>query len=157
MVRSLDDRVILSPITTLEDQLSDQLAPRRFQTSLLGVFSLLALMLAAIGIYGLMHYSVARRTHDIGVRIALGASRGDVLRMILNEGSQLAIAGIVLGLAGAAAVTRVLQNLLFGVQPHDPLTFAAVTILLMSIALLACYIPARRAMQVDPMVALRYE
>ena len=157
LVRNLNDKVILSPVTTLEDQLSDQLAPRRFQTSLLGIFSLLALMLAAIGIYGLMHYSVARRTHDIGVRMALGASRADVLKMILNEGSQLALIGIGVGLAGAAAVTRVLQNMLFGVQPGDPITFAAVSIVLAGVALLASFIPARRATKVDPVIALRYE
>jgi putative ABC transport system permease protein len=157
LVRNLNDRVILSPVTTLQDQLSNQLAPRRFQTSLLGIFSLLALMLAAIGIYGLMHYSVARRTHDIGVRMALGANHADVLRMILGESSQLAVIGIVAGLAGAAVVTRVLRNMLFGVQPGDPLTFAVVSILLAAIALLASFIPARRATKVDPVIALRYE
>jgi putative ABC transport system permease protein len=149
--------VILSPIATLEDQLSDQLAPRRFQTSLLGIFSLLALLLAAIGIYGLMHFSVAQRTHDIGVRMALGASQSDVLKMVLREGSQLALIGIFAGLAGASALTRVLQNLLFGVRPGDPLTFAAVSIVLASVASVATFIPALRATKVDPIIALRYE
>jgi len=157
LIRSLNDRVVLSPISTLEDQLSDQLAPRRFQTSLLAMFSLLALVLAAIGIYGLLHFSVAQRTHDIGVRMALGASQSDVLRMVLREGSQLAVVGILAGLCGAAVVTRVLQNLLFGVKPSDPLTFAAVSILLGAVALLASFIPAQRATKVDPVVALRYE
>jgi len=157
LIRSLNDRVVLSPISTLEDQLSDQLAPRRFQTSLLAIFSLLALVLAAIGIYGLLHFSVAQRTHDIGVRMALGASQSDVLRMVLREGSQLAVVGILAGLCGAAVVTRVLQNLLFGVKPSDPLTFAAVAILLGAVALLASFIPAQRATKVDPVVALRYE
>ena len=157
LIRSLSGRVVLSPIATLEDQLSDQLAPRRFQTSLLGIFSLLALVLAAIGIYGLLHFSVAQRRHDIGIRMALGASRSDVLRMVLREGSQLAGVGILAGLCGAAVVTRVLQNMLFGVKPRDPLTFAAVSILLGAVALLASFIPAQRATKVDPVVALRYE
>jgi putative ABC transport system permease protein len=156
-VRNLSSTVILSPVTTLEDQLSDQLAPRRFQTSLLGIFSLVSLAMAAVGIFGLMHYSVARRTHDIGVRMALGANRTDVLKMILNEGSQLAVIGIIAGLAGAAVVTRVLQKMLFGVKPDDPLTFAAVSLLLTGVALLASFIPALRATNVDPVIALRYE
>ncbi|HWC15955.1 MAG TPA: ABC transporter permease [Terriglobales bacterium] len=156
-IRNLNDRVILSPVATLEDQLSDQLAPRRFQTSLLGIFSLLGLILAAIGIYGLMHFSVAQRTHDIGVRMALGARHSDVLKMVLMEGSQLAVIGIVAGLGAAAAVTRVLQSMLFGVKPGDPFTFAAVSIVLAAVALLACFIPAQRATKVDPVIALRYE
>jgi predicted permease len=156
-IRSLSDRAILSPITTLQDQLSDQLAPRRFQTSLLAAFSLLALVLAAIGIYGLMHFSVAQRTHDIGVRMALGADRSDVLKMVVTEGSRLAVIGIVVGLAGAAAVTRVLQNMLFGVKPQDPVTFVAVSIVLAAVALIGSFIPAQRATKVDPVVALRYE
>jgi len=156
-IRNLSDRAILSPITTLEDQLSDQLAPRRFQTSLLGAFSLLALVLAAIGIYGLMHFSVAQRTHDIGVRMALGANRADVLKMVLREGSRLAVIGIVVGLAGVALVTRVLQNMLFGVKPGDPVTFVAVSIVLAAVALIGSFIPAQRATKVDPVVALRYE
>jgi putative ABC transport system permease protein len=156
-IRNLSDQAILSPISTLEDQLSEQLAPRRFQTSLLGIFSLLALLLAAIGIYGLMHFSVAQRTHDIGVRMALGASRSDVLKMILREGTQLAVVGIAAGLAGAAAVTRLLQSMLFGVKPGDPVTFIAVSMVLAAVALLASFIPAQRATKVDPVVALRYE
>lgn len=157
MIRKLSDRVILSPVTTLADQLSSQLAPRRFQTSLLGIFSLLAMLLAAIGIYGVMHFSVAQQTHDLGVRMALGAKQADVLRMILREGAQLAAVGIVAGLVGAAAVTRVLQNMLFDVRPHDPLTFIVVAILLTTLAIMASFVPARRATKVDPVVALRYE
>jgi putative ABC transport system permease protein len=156
-IRRLNDRVILSPVTTLEDQLSNQLAPRRFQTSLLGMFSLLAMLLAAIGIYGVMHFSVAQRTHDLGVRMALGATRADVLKMILCEATQLAAIGILAGLIGAAIVTRVLQNMLYGVRPDDPVTFAVVAILLAAVALLASFIPAQRATKVDPVVALRYE
>ncbi len=156
-IRQLNDRVILSPVTTLEGQLSNQLAPRRFQTSLLGIFALLAMLLAAIGIYGVMHFSVAQRTHDLGVRMALGATRADVLTMILREAALLAMIGIAAGLIGAAAVTRVLQNLLYGVRPNDPLTFMVVAVLLTAIAIAASFIPARRATKVDPVVALRYE
>jgi putative ABC transport system permease protein len=156
-IRQLNDRVILSPVTTLEDQLSNQVAPRRFQTSLLGIFSLLAMLLAAIGIYGVMHFSVAQRTHDLGVRMALGATRKDVLTMILREAAQLASIGIAAGLIGAAIVTRVLQNMLYGVRPNDPLTFIVVAVLLTAIAITASFIPARRATKVDPVVALRYE
>src|SRR6185437_15546785 len=132
-------------------------APRRFQTSLLLRFSVLAMLLAAIGIYGVMHFSVAHRTHDFGVRMALGATRADVLTMILREATQLAIIGIAAGLIGAAAVTRVLQNLLYGVRPNDPLTFIIVAVLLTAVAIAASFIPARRATKVDPVVALRYE
>jgi predicted permease len=156
-IRTLSDRVIISPVNTLEDQLSDQLAPRRFQTSLLAMFSLIGLVLATIGIYGVMHISVSQQTHDIGVRMALGASHADVLRMILAEGWKLATLGIVIGLAGAAAVTRVLEGMLFGVRPADPFTFVGVSILLTAAGLVASFIPARRAMKVDPVVALRHE
>jgi putative ABC transport system permease protein len=149
--------VIISPVNTLEDQLSDLLAPRRFQTSLLAMFSLIGLVLATIGIYGVMHFSVSQQTHDIGVRMALGASHADVLRMILAEGWKLATLGIVIGLAGAAAVTRVLEGMLFGVRPADPFTFVGVSILLTAAGLVASFIPARRAMKVDPVVALRHE
>ena len=110
-----------------------------------------------IGIYGVISYSVVQRTHEIGVRMALGAAPGDVMRLILGQGAMLAMVGIVFGLAGALALTRFLRSLLFEIKPNDPTTFMGVAILLMIVALLACYIPARRAMRVDPMVALRYE
>src|SRR5205823_749962 len=157
LVRSLDATAILSSVTTMKEQLSEQLSPRRFQTSLLGLFSLMALVLAVVGMFALLHYSVAQRTHEIGVRIALGAQRNQVLRQVLCEGLRLAVAGVVIGILGAVALTRLISSLLFGVRATDPASFATVAGLLILVALLACYVPARRAMRVDPMVALRYE
>lgn len=157
LVRSLDATAILSSVTTMKQQLSEQPSPRRFQTSLLGLFSLLALLLAVVGMFSLLHYSVAQRTHEMGVRIALGAQRNQVLRLVIYEGATLAIAGVLIGLLGAVALTRSISSLLFGVRATDPATFAGVTALLILTALLACYLPARRATRVDPLVALRYE
>jgi len=156
-VRALDAGAILSPVTTVDDLLSAQLAPRRFQTWLLGLFSALALLLASVGIYGVMHYSVAQRTHEIGVRVALGARPADILRLVTGEGLRLALLGAVLGFIGALELTPLISNLLFGIRATDPLTFAAVVATLLAVALLACYVPARRAARVDPMEALRCE
>ena len=124
---------------------------------LLGSFAGMAFILSAIGIYGLVSYSVAQRTREIGIRMALGAKRNDVLRLVLGEGFKLTIIGVVLGLVGAFAATKVLRNLLFEVKPTDPFTFIAVSLSLLVVALLACYIPARRATKVDPLEAIRYE
>lgn len=156
-VRGLSDIAILSSVTTLERELDEQLSPRRFQTWLFGIFSVIALLLAALGIFGLMHYSVAQRTPEIGIRAALGARPEDVLQLILAEAAKLALLGIAIGIGGALVLTRFIASLLFAVRPADPLTFAGVPILLASVALLASFIPARRAMRIDPMVALRYE
>jgi predicted permease len=142
---------------TMNDLLADSVAQPRFRTLLIGIFAALALILAAVGIFGVMAFLVSRRTQEIGVRIALGASRADVLRMVLGEGSRVALAGVAIGLAEAFALSRLIKSLLFEVQPSDPLTFVAVPLLVMAVALMACYIPARRATRVDPMVALRYE
>jgi predicted permease len=136
---------------------SASLGSRRFTLILISFFGLVALLLATTGVFGVMAYSVSRRTREIGVRVALGARSRDVLTMILNQGIRTIVIGIAIGLAGSFALTRTLSSLLFGVTATDPLTFAAVVALLIATALLACYIPARRATKVDPMVALRYE
>ncbi|MGH9594975.1 MAG: FtsX-like permease family protein, partial [Bryobacteraceae bacterium] len=137
--------------------LSSTFSPRRFSAILVGIFAALALLLAAVGIYGVMSYTVGQRTQEIGIRMALGAQPQNVLRLILGRGTRLALAGILCGLAGAFALTRFISTLLFGVQADDPATFAAVALVLFGVALAACYVPARRAMRVDPMVALRQE
>jgi putative ABC transport system permease protein len=144
-------------VRTMEQRLADSLAGRRFSMVLLSLFAALALILAAVGIYGVISYAVAQRTHEIGVRMALGANRSSVLAMVIKNGLVLTVSGIALGLAGASALTRLLASLLYDVKPTDPVTFGGVALLLVGVALLACYLPARRATKVDPMEALRYE
>jgi len=144
-------------VTTMDGLLSDSLSSRRFSAVLLGIFAALALLLAAVGVYGVMSYVVHLRKNEIGVRLALGAQPKDILNLIVGRGARLAALGIALGLAGAFALSRLLSSLLYGVRATDPATFAGVTLLLTAVALLACYLPARRATRVDPMVALRYE
>jgi putative ABC transport system permease protein len=156
-VAAADKNVSPYNIKTLVQLLSQSVARPRFITLLLGTFAALAVVLAAVGLYGLISYSVAQRTHEIGLRMALGAQRADMLRLVIGQGLKLALIGVGIGIVGAIGLTRLLSGLLYGVKPTDPLTFVAVPLLLTFVTLLACYIPARRATKVDPMVALRYE
>jgi putative ABC transport system permease protein len=156
-VGALDRALPVSNVKTLSRMLDERLSPKRLMTWMLGIFAAVALLLAAMGIFAVMSYSVAQRTHEIGVRLAMGAQTSDVLRLVLLQGLKLTLMGLVIGLAGAFAMTRALSFFLFGVTATDPLTFVAVSLLLVGVALVACYIPARRATKVDPMIALRYE
>lgn len=142
---------------TMDDIISQSLATRRYSMMILAIFAALALLLAAIGIYGVISYLAGQRTHEIGIRVALGAQQRQILKMILGQAAKTILIGVAIGLGAAFALTRLMSTLLFGVSAADPLTFAAVALLLMLVALAACYVPARRAMRVDPMVALRYE
>jgi ABC-type antimicrobial peptide transport system permease subunit len=144
-------------LTTMEAMLSENVATPRFRTILFAVFAGLAVCLAMAGIYGVMAYAVAQRTHEIGIRMALGAQTSDVLRMVIRRGMTLTLIGVALGLAAAFALTRIMQNLLFNVSATDPVTFALVTLLLVGVAMIASYIPARRATKVDPLQALRHD
>jgi len=156
-VLELDKEQPISNIRTLADYLSTSLAQQQFSMILLAVFAAVALLLAAVGIYGVLSYAVTQRTHEIGIRMALGAGRGAVLRLVIGHGVLLTLLGVAIGLAGAFALTRLMTILLYGVTPTDPLTFSLIALLLLVVALLACWIPARRATQVDPLIALRYE
>lgn len=156
-VWSVDKDQPVSHIRTMDQVFSAAISAERFQALLLGLFAALALVLACVGLYGVISYAVAQRTHEIGVRMALGARPGDVLRLVLRQGMSLTIVGLVLGIAIGSIATRVLSDMLYGVTARDPLTFVGVPILLLLVAFLACYIPARRATRIDPLVALRYE
>ncbi len=154
-VRRVDKYVPLYDVTTLEKRLAASLVPRRFQASLVLGFSGLALVMAAVGIYALIQYSVATRTQEIAIRLALGAQTIDIFRMIVGEGLKLSLTGVGLGLVAAVWVGHASQSLLFGVTATDPVTFIAVSLLLTAVATAACFFPARRAMRVEPIVALR--
>jgi predicted permease len=156
-LRHLDPALPLFHVTTLSEHLSMPLFPFRLAAIVLGSFGVLAVVLAAIGIYGVMSYVVASRTREVGLRVALGAARGDVLFLIMKQGMSLALIGLAVGVLMGLIVARLLVKLLFGVNPADPITFGGVFVLLGMVAALACYIPARRATKVDPLVALRYE
>jgi putative ABC transport system permease protein len=157
VVRTLNQDVTLINPRTLEESMSESLSPERFSATLLTHFALKELTLASVGVYGVVSYSAMQRTHEIGVRMALGAQRRDVLKLVLGHGAKLAAVGVALGLIGSLLVSRLLNTMLFGVSARDPWTLVVVSVLLSAVALLACYIPARRAMKVDPLEALRYE
>jgi putative ABC transport system permease protein len=156
-IRSIDGELPVFGVRSMDQLLGNAIAQQRLTMALLAGFAVLALTLAAVGIYGVMSYAVAQRTHEIGIRMAMGASPGHVLNMIVGQGMMLTAVGTSIGLAGAFALTRLMSGLLFGVSATDPLTFVMLTLLLAIVALLACYMPARRATRVDPLVALRYE
>jgi predicted permease len=156
-VAEIDSREAVYNVQTLDTVISNSFAARRLSMILLGIFATLALVLACVGIYGVISYLVGQRTREIGVRMALGAQPGDVLRLVIGHGTKMALIGVMIGICAALGLTRLMANQLFGVSAHDPLTFAGVAVLLVIVAVVASYIPARRAMRVDPMIALRYE
>jgi putative ABC transport system permease protein len=155
-VQSVNSALPVFGEATLDETVSASLAVRRFSMELIALFALTALLLASLGIYGVISYMVSERTHEIGVRLALGAQGTDVMGMVLSQGLRLALAGAGVGLAGALVVSHMMSSLLYGVGPTDPLTFGGVAAALTVVAIAACYIPARRAIRVDPIVALRY-
>jgi putative ABC transport system permease protein len=157
LISGIDRSQPLFDVQTLDAALADSIAPRRFNLMLLGTFAVTALLLAVIGIYGAMSYAVTQRTHEIGIRLALGARRGEVVRLVVQQGLAVALTGIVTGIAAALGLTRLMATLLFEVKPNDRLTFAVVAIALAATALMAALVPALKAARVDPLVALRYE
>jgi len=156
-VWQVERNALIEHVTTMKENLSDATERPRFIFILLSVFALMALLLTGVGVYGVLSYTVEQNTREIGIRMALGANTREVLQLVLGQGMKLALVGVMIGLGGAMALTRFLKTLLFGVSPTDPLTFALIASLLMLVALLACWIPARRATKVDPMIALRCE
>jgi hypothetical protein len=157
IVSGVDDNLPLFDVRTQTEQIDQTLYLDRLMSQISSAFALLALVLACIGLYGLLSYEVARRTRELGIRMALGGQRRDLLRLVVSQGILLVLIGAAIGIATAIGVTRFMSTILYGVHADDPLTFAGVAILLTLVALAACYIPARRATRVDPMVALRYE
>ena len=156
-IRQVEPAVIVDRVQTMSQRIDDSVAPRRLNLVLFGFFALLALILASVGLYGVVAYAAARRTREFGIRMALGARPGDVLRLVLGEGLKLTAAGVIIGIVAALALTRLLTKLLFGVDPTDPLTLAAVAVVLAAVATLACWLPAHRATRIHPTEALRTE
>jgi len=157
VVKSVDSELPLAYVGTMEQRLALATAQPRFRATLIAFFAALAVVLACVGVYGVISYLVANRTHEIGIRVALGAQSRDVLRLVLRQGLKLTLAGVGCGLLASLILTRLMRKLLFGVSATDPLTFVVISLLLIAVALVACWIPARRTTKVDPMVALRYE
>jgi putative ABC transport system permease protein len=155
--RQMSSQQVIYGAQTMDQIISDSLAAHRFSMILLGIFAALALLLSSVGIYGVISYLVGQRTQEIGIRVALGARRGDVLRLILSHSVKMAVLGVLIGLGGSFALTRLMGKMLYGVSATDPTTFLGVAVILSAVALAASYIPARRALRVDPIVALRYE
>jgi putative ABC transport system permease protein len=156
-VQAIDKDLPITEVATLENILTREASPRRFNAMLFSVFAALALVLAATGVYGVLSYSVSQRIHEVGIRMALGARSRDVLRLFIGQGMRLVLLGLVIGLGGAFVLTRLLSSLLFGVSTTDTATFVVVATILTLVGVLACYLPARRAATIDPLVALRYE
>ncbi len=156
-VRDIDNGLPAFAMTPLADVVSESIAQRRFSMLLLGVFAAIALVLAAVGLYGVVSYTVSQRTQEIGLRMAIGAQRRDVLRLVVGGGMKLAAIGAIIGVAGALALSSVVATMLFELTPFDPASYSATAVVLLAVAMLACYVPARRAMRVDPIVALRQE
>jgi putative ABC transport system permease protein len=157
ILKELDPNLPLSNVQTMDEVVSQSVAPRRFNMFLITIFASVALLLALVGVYGVLAYSVGRRTAEIGLRVALGATPGKILGLIVGQGMRPIFIGIGVGLAGALALSRFVSSLLFGVKPVDPVTYGAVTLLVIAAALLSCYVPALRALRVDPVSALRQE
>jgi putative ABC transport system permease protein len=156
LVREIDPALPAFRLGPLTDVISESVAQRRFSMLLLAVFALIAVFLAAVGLYGVVAYTVSQRTQEIGVRMAIGADRSDVLKMVVRGGMKLALVGVAIGLLGALVLARVVASMLFEVTPFDPTSYAATAAILLAVAVLACYVPARRATRVDPLVALRH-
>jgi putative ABC transport system permease protein len=156
-VQAVDPTIPVFGIQTMDEIVAKSMAARRFALEILGIFAIVAFLLACVGIYGVMAYAISQRTGEIGLRMALGARRSDILRIVLSEAGLIVVAGVGAGLMGSLVLTRFLQTLLFDIKPTDPLTFGTLTILLAGVALLASFIPARKASRIDPLVALRHE